>query len=252
MPTSPASSSFSAIHKLANPRAFQQLARALTPWTLGLGLVLTAVGVALGLFVAPPDYLQGEVVRIMYIHVPMAWLALGGYTGMAVSALVARVFRHPVADLAVQAIAPVGALYAALCLVTGSIWGRPAWGTWWVWDGRLTSMLLLFLLYLGVIALVHLHDDRRRGLKMAGLLAIVGTINLPVIKFSVEWWNTLHQPDSISLTHSSINAAMLWPLLTAAAGFLLLFAANVLIRMRALIAEQRREMRLLRRAARNG
>lgn len=243
---------FAAFHRLANPRAFQDFARRLTPWVLIAGLLLVGAGLYLGLFVAPPDYLQGEAVRILYIHVPAAWLALMGYTGIAVSALVARIWKHPLADLAVQAIAPVGALYAALCLATGSIWGRPTWGTWWVWDGRLTSVLILFLLYLGVIALTHLHDDRSRGLRMAGLLAIVGTINLPIIKYSVEWWNTLHQPASIRLTGSSIHADMLWPLLIAAVGFTLLFVANVLIRMRALIAEQRREMRLLRRAARGG
>lgn len=239
------------LHALANPRAFQRLASALTPWVLGLGLVILAIGLGLGLFVAPPDYLQGESVRIMYVHVPAAWLALGGYTGMAISALTARIWKHPVADVAVRAIAPVGALYAGICLITGSIWGRPTWGTWWVWDGRLTSMLMLFFLYLGVIALIHLHDDRTRGLKMAGVLAVVGTINLPIIKYSVEWWNTLHQPASVRLTGSSIHPDMLWPLMIAALGFSLLFAANVLMRMRALIAEQRREMRLLRRLARS-
>jgi heme exporter protein C len=142
----------------------------------------------------------------------------------------------------------VGALFAFLCLATGSLWGRPTWGTWWVWDGRLTSMLLLFLLYLGVIGLVHGFDDRARGLRAGGILAILGTINLPIIKFSVEWWNTLHQPASIRLSGSSIDPSMLRPLLLSAAGFLCLFAATVLLRMRALIAEQRHDMRRRRRA----
>lgn len=239
-------------HALANPLRFQRFATLVTPWLLLLGLGFLGLGLWMGLFASPPDYLQGEVVRILYVHVPAAWFALGGYLGMALSAVAARVWRHPLADLAVRAIAPVGAMFAFVCLVTGSIWGRPTWGTWWVWDGRLTSMLVLFLLYLGVIALIHLHEDRARGLKMAGYLAIVGTINLPIIKFSVEWWNTLHQPASIRLSGSSIHPDMLTPLLLSALGFLFLFAALVLIRMRALIAEQRLEARALRRAARAG
>lgn len=242
----------SILHALANPLRFQRLAVLLTPWLLVAAGAFLAVGLYMGLFVAPPDYLQGDMVRVMYIHVPSAWLALGGYLGMAVSALVARVWQHPLADQAVRAIAPVGAVYALVCLLTGSIWGRPTWGTWWVWDGRLTSMLVLFLLYLGVMALVHLHDDRRLGLKMGGYLAIVGTVNLPIIKFSVEWWNTLHQPASIRLSGSSIDSTMLIPLLICAIGFALLFAALVIVRMRILIAEQRIEGRALRRAARAG
>lgn len=240
------------LHALANPLRFTRLATFLTPWLLIAGLGLVGFGLYRGLFIAPPDYLQGDMVRVLYVHVPAAWLALGGYLGMALAALAALVWRHPLAALAVRAIAPVGAVFAAICLLTGSIWGRPTWNTWWVWDGRLTSMLVLFLLYLGVIALVHLHDDRARGLKMAGYLAIVGTINLPIIKFSVEWWESLHQRASIRLSGSSIHPDMLTPLLLSASGFLLLFAALVLIRMRTLIAEQRVEMRALRRAARAG
>jgi heme exporter protein C len=239
------------LHALANPFRFQRLATLLTPWLLGLGLALLGLGLYLGLFASPPDYLQGETVRILYVHVPAAWLALGGYLGMALAALSARIWRHPLADLSVQAIAPVGAFFAATCLLTGSIWGRPTWGTWWVWDGRLTSMLVLFLLYLGVIAITALHEDRARGLKMAGLLAIVGTVNLPIIKFSVEWWNTLHQPASIRLSGSAIHPDMLTPLLLSASGFLLLFAAMVLMRMRTLIAGQRVEARARRLAARH-
>ncbi|MFQ3595820.1 MAG: heme ABC transporter permease CcmC, partial [Sphingomonadaceae bacterium] len=175
--------------------------------------------------------------------------ALGAYLGMAVAALAARIWRHPLADLAVRAIAPVGAVFALVCLVTGSLWGRPTWGTYWVWDGRLTSMLLLFLLYLGVIALIHAYDDRMRGARAAGILALVGTINLPVIKYSVEWWNTLHQPASIRVTGSSIHPDMLQPLLLSATGFALLFTAIVFMRMRALIGEQKKAVRAARRAA---
>ena len=240
------------LHAYANPLRFRRLAVAFTPWLLLAGLGLLGAGLYAGLFLAPADYLQGESVRIMYVHVPSAWLALGGYLGMAIAALSARIWRHPLADLCVQAIAPIGALFAGICLVTGSIWGRPTWGTWWVWDGRLTSMLLLFLLYLGVIAIIHLHEDRARGHRMAGLLAIIGTINLPIIKFSVEWWNSLHQPASIRLSGSAIHADMLWPLMLAALGFLLLFAAMVLMRMRTLIAGQRAEARARRLAARLG
>jgi heme exporter protein C len=236
------------LHQFANPRRFQRLAAALTPWLLVAGLLLAGAGLSIGLFASPPDYLQGEMVRVLYVHVPAAWIALGGYCGMAVAAGAALVWKHPLADLAVRAVAPVGALFAFLCLATGSLWGRPTWGTWWVWDGRLTSMLLLFLLYLGVIGLVHGFDDRARGLRAGGILAILGTINLPIIKFSVEWWNTLHQPASIRLSGSSIDPSMLRPLLLSAAGFLCLFAATVLLRMRALIAEQRHDMRRRRRA----
>jgi heme exporter protein C len=236
-------------HDLANPHRFQRISGQVLPWLVAAALGFLGVGLVLGLFVAPPDYLQGESVRIMYVHVPSAWLALGGYTGMAVAALAARIWRHPLADLSVRAVAPVGAAFAAVCLITGSIWGRPTWGTWWVWDGRLTSMLVLFLLYLGVIALVHAFDDRMRGAKAAGILAILGVINLPVIKYSVEWWNTLHQPASIRVSGSSIHPEMLQPLLLSAFGFALLFAGIVLMRMRALIAEQKRAARALRRAA---
>jgi heme exporter protein C len=236
-------------HDLANPHRFQTLAGQILPWILAGALGFLGAGLFLGLFASPADYLQGQSVRIMYVHVPSAWLALGGYTGMALAALAARVWRHPLADLAVRAIAPVGATFAAVCLATGSLWGRPTWGTYWVWDGRLTSMLVLFLLYLGVIALIHAYEDRMRGAKAAGILALVGIINLPVIKYSVEWWNTLHQPASIRLSGSSIHPEMLQPLLLSAVGFALLFAAIVLMRMKALIAEQKKRARAERRAA---
>ncbi len=227
------------MHGFANPARFLKLARPLTAVTLWLGLVVTAAGLWWGVFGAPADYLQGESVRIMYIHVPTAWLSLGGYLGLGITGIMILVWKHPLAEVALGALAPVGAVYAGVCLVTGSIWGRPTWGTWWVWDGRLTSMLVLFFLYLGVIALVSSFDDRSRGARTAAVLAIVGLINLPIIKFSVEWWNTLHQSASITLSGSSIDASMLWPLLTSALGLALLFASAVLMRMRTAIAGQR-------------
>ncbi|QMW24139.1 heme ABC transporter permease [Sandaracinobacteroides saxicola] len=237
------------MHALANPLRFLRFAQVALPVFLLSGLLLTGWGLWLGLFASPPDYLQGDSVRIMYVHVPAAWLALGGYTGIALAAAAALVWKHPLADLTVRAMAPVGALFAALCLLTGSLWGRPTWGTYWAWDGRMTSMLVLFLLYLGVMALSSAWDDRARGAKAAGILAIVGTINLPIIKYSVEWWNTLHQPASIRITgSSSIHPSMLEPLLLSVLGFSLLFGATVLMRMRALIAEQRIAARMARRA----
>jgi heme exporter protein C len=227
------------MHRFANPARFLKLARPLTAVTLWLGLALTAAGLWWGLFASPADYLQGESVRIMYVHVPTAWLSLAGYLGLGITGIVILVWKHPLAEVALAAIGPVGAVFAAVCLVTGSIWGRPTWGTWWVWDGRLTSMLVLFFLYLGVIALAQGFDEASRGARAAAVLAIVGLINLPIIKFSVEGWNTLHQPASITLSGSSIDASMLQPLLVSAVGLGFLFAAAVLMRMRRGLAEQR-------------
>jgi heme exporter protein C len=186
----------------------------------------------------------------MYLHVPAAWLGMGGYAGLAIAAATQLVWRHPLAEVAARAIAPVGATFAALCLITGSIWGRPTWGTWWEWDGRLTSMLVLFFLYLGYIALANAGDDRERAGRMAAVLALLGAVNLPVIHYSVIWWNTLHQAKSVSLSGtSSIDGSMLWPLLVSALGFNLLFGGIVLMRMRALLARLRVEARLRRMAA---
>ena len=236
------------MHRFANPRRFLAFARPLTPALTGLGALLIALSLYVGLFIAPPDYLQGETVRIIYLHVPAAWLGMAGYGGLAVASAVQLVWRHPLAEIAARAIAPAGAVFAALCLITGSIWGRPTWGTWWEWDGRLTSMLILFFLYLGYIALASAGDDRERAGRMAAVLALVGAINLPVVRYSVDWWNTLHQGSSITLTGSSIDPSMLWPLLGSALGFSLLFGGIVLMRMRALLARYRVEARLRRMA----
>lgn len=236
------------MHALANPARFLKLARPATGWTLGLGLLLVAIGLVSGLSLTPPDYLQGETVRIIYIHVPAAWLGMGGWAGLAVASLSQLVWRHPLAAVAARAIAPAGAVFSAICLITGSIWGRPTWGTWWEWDGRLTSMLVLFFLYLGYIALASAERERGGGSegRIAAIFGLVGAINLPIIHYSVLWWRTLHQGQSITVRGSSIAPEILWPLPLTVIGFTLLFAAAVLMRMRAELAEAKVEARLRR------
>jgi heme exporter protein C len=240
------------MHRYANPARFLKIARALTAPLALAGLLAVAAGLYIGLFASPPDYQQGESVRIMYVHVPAAWLGLGGYLGLGIAAAVYMVWRHPLADVAARAIAPVGATFAAICLISGALWGRPTWGTYWVWDARLTSMLVLFFLYLGYSALRGAFDDEERAAKAASILAIVGLVNLPIVKFSVEWWNTLHQPASIGVGSSAIHADMLRPLLISALGFQLLFAGMVLMRMRALLAKQVLAARAARLAGAHG
>ena len=236
------------MHAFANPTRFLSIAKPLTPWLAYGGIVLIAIGVAAGLFFTPPDYLQGESVRILYVHVPAAWLGMGGWTGLAIASLMQIVWRHPLAGVSARAIAVPGALFTAICLATGSIWGRPTWGTWWQWDGRLTSMLILLFLYVGYIALAQASDDRAGGGRMTAVYGLVGAVNIPIIRYSVDWWQTLHQKSSITLTGSTIAWPILWPLLLAALGFTLLFAAIVLMRMRALLAAARVEARLRRMA----
>ncbi|WP_309602725.1 heme ABC transporter permease [Sphingomonas sp.] len=238
------------MHVFANPARFLKIARPATVWTLGPGLMLLLAGVIGGLFVTPPDYLQGETVRILYIHVPTAWLGMAGWGGLALASISQLVWRHPLAAVAGRAIAPVGAAFAAFCLATGSIWGRPTWGTWWEWDGRLTSMLILFFLYLGYIALASAEKERGGEGRMAALFGLIGAINLPIIHYSVLWWRTLHQGQSISLGGGSkIAPELLWPLPLTLFGFTLLFAGIVLMRMRAELARNRGEARLRRSAA---
>ena len=237
------------MHVFANPARFLKIARPATGWTLVPGLVLLLAGVIGGLFVTPPDYLQGETVRILYIHVPTAWLGMAGWGGLAVASVSQLVWRHPLAAVAGRAIAPVGAAFAAFCLATGSIWGRPTWGTWWEWDGRLTSMLILFFLYLGYIALASAEKERGGEGRMAALFGLIGAINLPIIHYSVLWWRTLHQGQSISLGGGSeIAPELLWPLPLTLFGFTLLFVGIVLMRMRGELARNRGETRLRRRA----
>ena len=237
------------MHALANPARFLRIARPATSWLLGVGIVLTAIGLAGGLTLSPPDYLQGETVRIMYVHVPSAWLGMAGWAAIAAAAVSQLVWRHPLAAVAGRAIAPCGAVFTAVCLATGSIWGRPTWGTWWEWDGRLTSMLILFFLYLGYIALAASERERGTGGRMAALFGLVGAVNLPIIHYSVVWWRTLHQAQSITLGGSSIDREIAWPLWISVVGFTCLFAAAALMLMRAELARNRVEARLRRSAA---
>ena len=233
------------MHRFANPNQFLKLAAAVLPWSAAATLVLTAFGLYGALFASPPDYQQGEAVRIMYVHVPAAWMALFIYTTMAAASGAALVWRHPLADLVAQAAAPIGASFTFLALATGSLWGKPMWGAWWVWDARLTSVLVLFFLYLGHIALSRAFDDPVRGAKAAAVLALVGFVNIPIIHFSVLWWNTLHQPASVfRLGGPAIDPAMLWPLLVMALGFTCYFVTVLLLRVRGEIAA--RKLRVLR------
>ncbi len=230
------------MHRFANPARFLRIARVATPLLLLPGLILTIAGLYIGLFASPPDYQQGDSVRIMYVHVPAAWLGSGGYLGLALASAAALIWRHPLASVAARAIAPAGALFTAICLVSGSLWGKPTWGTYWVWDARLTSMLVLLFLYLGYLALSAAEADREEA-KGAAILSLVGVINLPIIKYSVEWWNTLHQGPSITVTKNAIDPAMLLPLLLSLGGFTLLFGAIVLMRMRTELAQTRVRVR---------
>ncbi len=232
------------MHRFANPARFTRIADRVLPYlALGTALVL-GIGFYLALFVAPADYQQGESVRIMYVHVPSAWMALFVYVAIAVASAVALIWRHPLADLAAKASSPIGAGFAFLTLATGSLWGRPMWGTWWEWDGRLTSMLVLFFLYLGHMALMNAFEDQQRGYRAAAILALVGVINIPIIKFSVDWWSTLHQPASVlRLDGPTIHSSMLWPLLLTALGFKLYYVTIVLLRIKSeLIAARLRAL----------
>jgi heme exporter protein C len=231
--------------RFANPARFMRVSGRALPWLGAATALVLAGGLVWSLLLAPPDYQQGETVRIMFIHVPAAWMALSIYLFIAVASAVALVSRHPLAEIAAEAAAPVGAAFTLVCLATGSLWGRPMWGAWWVWDARLTSVLVLFFLYLGYIALVNAFDDRTRGARAGSLLALVGVVNLPIIKFSVDWWNTLHQPASVvRIGGPSIALPMLLPLFAMAIGFALLFGWLLLLRMRT--ALNRRKLEALR------
>ena len=236
------------MHGFANPKRFLGLARWLTPLLLAGGLALTALALVWGLFFVPPDRLMGETVRILFIHVPTAWLGMGGWSAIAISSLVFLVWRHPLAALAARAAALPGLVFTLICLATGSIWGRPTWGTWWVWDGRLTSMLVLLFLYAGYIALAQAVAREGASSRIPAIFGLVGAVNIPIINRSVVWWNSLHQPPSITMGRSAIDTEFLVPLLVATLGFSLLFGGVVLARMRALLAEVQAEARMRRRA----
>ncbi len=235
-----------AMQRFANPRRFLKLAALVLPWSTAAAVVLIGAGLYLGLFAAPPDYRQGESVRIIFVHVPSAWMALFVYSLMAAASAVALIWKHPLADLVAKAAAPIGASFALLALVTGALWGQPMWGTWWVWDARLTSVLILFFLYLGYISLWQTFEDPARAAKAAAILALVGFVNVPIIHFSVEWWNTLHQPASVfRVGGPTIHGAFLLPLLLMAAGFTAYFVSVLILRVRnEIVARKLRNLRL--------
>ncbi len=237
------------MHGFANPARFLRLARLLTGPLLLIGTGLTAAALAWGLLKAPAEQLQGETVRILFVHVPAAWLGMGGWMMIALASLSELVWRHPLATIAARAAALPGAFFALLCLITGSLWGRPAWGAWWVWDGRLTSMLVLFFLYCGYLALADAAARSGQGnTRIAAIFGLVGAVNIPIIHYSVIWWNSLHQPPSITLGKSAMAPEFLYALLAAMLGFSLLFGGVVLARMRTILADQQTEARLRRRA----
>jgi heme exporter protein C len=224
----------------ANPKRFMDLSGALLPWLASAAAILIGVGLFLALFIAPRDYQQGDTVRIMFVHVPAAWIAMMAYAAMASASLFGLVNRHPLADVAARTVAPLGALFTALALVTGSLWGKPMWGAYWVWDARLTSFLILFLLYLGYIALWNAIEDETRAARAAAVLALVGAVDVVIVKFSVDWWNTLHQGESIFLAGGpKIAAIFLWPLGLMAAGYTALFFTLWTIRIRTEILTRR-------------
>jgi len=231
--------------EFANPTRFMALSRSVLPWLWAAAAGVLAIGLVLA-FRAPADYQQGLTVLIMYIHVPSAWLAMMCYAVIATSSVGTLVWRHPLADVSAKAAAPIGACFTFLALVTGSLWGKPMWGTWWVWDARLTSVLILFVMYLGLIALWRAFDDPARAARPVAILALVGFVNIPIIKFSVDWWNTLHQPASVfRLDGPTIDPSMLWPLMVMAVAFTLLFLALHVAAMRNEILRRRvRAMRV--------
>ncbi len=233
--------------RLANPARFVRLADRMLPALAGLTVILLAAGLYLGLVEAPPDYQQGDTVRIMFVHVPSAWMAMFAYGVMAVASAVGLVWKHPLADLTAKASAPIGAAFTVIALVTGSLWGKPMWGTWWVWDARLTSMLVLLFLYLGYMALWQTIEDPAKAGKAAAILALVGVVNLPIIKFSVDWWNTLHQPASVlRMDGPTIDASILTPLLIMGLAFQIYYFTVLLWRIKAEILERKiRSLRLL-------
>jgi len=233
---------------LANPSRFLGFTDRILPWLIGVTGLLLAIGLY-QVSLAPDDYQQGATVKIMFIHVPAAWLAMFGWSVMSLSALGTLVWRHPLADVAAKAAAPIGAAFTLLCLISGSLWGRPMWGTYWVWDARLTSVFVLFLMYLGVIALWRTIEEPTRAGRVVAILTLVGAINIPIIKYSVEFWNTLHQPASVMrLDGPTIHASILIPLLTMAIAFTLLFVTLHLAAMRNEILRRRVRMMQLMQA----
>lgn len=236
------------MHHFANPARFLRIAKPLTPALFWPGLIIALSACLWGVFATPSERLMGETVKILFVHVPAAWLGMGGWTVIALASIVQIVWRHPLAGIAARAAAVPGAVFAGICLATGSIWGRPTWGTWWVWDGRLTSMLLLFFLYLGYIALANASSEKGSVSRVAAIFGVIGAVNIPIINRSVIWWESQHQKASITLGGSTIDPAYLWPLFASVIGFSLIFGAVVLMRMRAALAEIKIDARMRRMA----
>jgi len=225
-----------------SPKNFYVFVGKVTPWTLSFAILLITYGLYLGLFVAPTDYQQGEAFRIIYVHVPSAWLSLFAYSALFASAVIALIWRIKIFEIIAISSAKIGALFTFLALVTGAIWGKPMWGTWWVWDARLTSELILFFIYLSIILLYNSFDDYRKGAKAANILAVIGFINIPIIHFSVEWWNTLHQgPSVMKFSAPSIASEMLVPLIYTSIGFTLYFVTALLLSARNILVDRERK-----------
>lgn len=234
------------IHFFANPARFLRFARKIFPWVTIVAVACIVAALVLGLAVVPGDYRQGDAYRIIFVHVPSSWMALMIYVIIALCSAAGFIWRHPLADLVAKSSAPIGACFTFISLVTGSLWGEPMWGTWWVWDARVTSMLVLFFLYLGYIALNSAYDDPTKGARASAILALVGVVNIPIIKFSVDWWNTLHQPATISkFDRPSMDSSMIAPLLLMVVGFIAFYFVVLIIRLRSEIAARRiRNLRL--------
>tara|TARA_B100000900_G_scaffold415999_1_gene448427 strand:+ start:746 stop:1468 length:723 start_codon:yes stop_codon:yes gene_type:complete len=228
------------IFKFANPLKFQRLTEKFEPLTISVALILLSLGLFFSFFNSPPDYLQGETVRIMYIHVPCAWFSLMIYSVIVICSICSIIFRHTLADLISRSCAPIGACFTLATLLTGSLWGKPTWGTWWVWDARLTSVLILLIIYIGLIIINSAYEDKSKADKYASILAVVGAVNLPIIKWSVNWWSTLHQPASISKFDSpSIDSSMLIPLFIMTFSFFFFFISILFIRLRGEIIQRK-------------
>jgi heme exporter protein C len=228
------------MHKFASPAQFSRISDMILPWIIAATLLLFIYGLVQALFISPPDYQQGDSVRIMYVHVPSAWMSMMIYSIMAAASASFLIWRHPLAEIAARASAPIGAGFTLITLVTGSLWGKPMWGTWWEWDARLTSVLVLFFIYVAYIALVDSYENSERGRKICAIFALVGFVNIPIIRFSVEWWNTLHQPASIIRSGGiAIDTAMLYPLISMGMAFTLFYFSLLLIRIKTALLEQK-------------
>jgi heme exporter protein C len=234
-------------HQLGSPRWFYHMSGRFLPWLMAISLILLGVGIVWGLAFAPMDFKQGNSFRIIYIHVPAAFISLAGYYIMAIAGAIALVWRMKMADMVMRSCAPIGAVMTFIALITGAIWGKPTWGTWWVWDARITSMLVLFFLYIGVIALVNAYQREDLGTRAGAILALVGTVNIPIIYKSVDWWYSLHQPATIKLTQKPAMAMeMFWPLLVMIIGFYLFYAVLLLLHVRAEIVQREQRTQWVR------